>query len=122
MGTAIVILVILVIIILAVRGSLKHMKGEGGCCGGGASYTEETRELEGSVVAKKIIYIEGMHCDNCKNSVTRQLQKIDGVAAKVNLKKNLAVVTMDREVSDEELTDAVIRADFKVIRIEKAEV
>ena len=39
-------------------------------------------------IGEKVIQIEGMHCDHCKQSVTSELNKIDGVAAKVKLKKN----------------------------------
>ncbi len=31
-------------------------------------------------------YADGMHCMNCKNSVTRSLQKMSGVSADVDLK------------------------------------
>lgn len=123
-GTIIIILIIVVIVILAVRESLKHMKGQSGCCGGGADAdtAEKSAVLDGPVVMKKTIRIEGMHCDNCKNSVTRSLQKLEGVSAAVDLKNNLAVVTATREVSDEELSFAVERLDFKVTGIEKEEV
>ena len=35
MGTAIIIGILAVIVVIAVISSVKHMKGEGGCCGGG---------------------------------------------------------------------------------------
>jgi copper chaperone CopZ len=117
-GTIAIIAVIAVIVFFAIRSSIKHIKGDGGCCGGGGSVAEESKKLTGPVIAQKTLYIEGMHCDNCRNSVMRQLQKIDGVSASVHLKKNLAVVSLDREVSDEELIRAVERVDFKVSRIE----
>ncbi len=33
MADSIILLFVLVIIIFAVKGSIKHFKGEGGCCG-----------------------------------------------------------------------------------------
>ena len=36
MADSIILLFVLVIIIFAVKGSIKHFKGEGGCCGGGS--------------------------------------------------------------------------------------
>ena len=36
MGDAIIMVVILIVLIFAVKGSLKHFKGEGACCGGGS--------------------------------------------------------------------------------------
>lgn len=124
LGTMIIILIIVAIVLLAVRSSRKHMKGEGGCCGGGAdaALAEETVRLDGPVVMKKVIHIEGMHCDNCRNSVTRSLQKLEGVSAEVDLKNGLAVVRAARKVSDEELSFAVERLDFQVTGIEEEEV
>lgn len=118
MGTAIIIVILVIAVIFALRSSLKHMKGEGGCCGGSAAPKAKKKKLEGTKVAEKIIYIEGMHCENCKNSVERELNKIDGVVAKVNLQKNLAVVSMSRMVTEAELQEAVERVDFTVTKIQ----
>ena len=59
-----------------------------------------------------------MHCENCKNSVERYLNEIDGVVAKVNLQKKRAVVSMNRIIADEELKKAIEKVDFKVTKIE----
>lgn len=120
-GTILILVVLAAIVVIAVFSGRKHMKGEGGCCGGG-SEKEERKKLDGPIVAKKIMHIEGMHCQNCKNSVERQINRIDGASAEVKLKKNLAVVSMTRLVSDEELTEAVERVDFHVTGITCEEV
>ncbi len=117
MGNIIIIAALAVIIFFAVRGTIKHTKGEGGCCGGSGAGITETKELSGKVTAVKIIEIEGMHCENCKNSVERSINKIEGAVGKVNLKKNICEVSMDREISDETLRIAVERLDFKVMSI-----
>jgi copper chaperone len=122
MGTVIILLILAVIIVLAIRSSMKHYRGEGGCCGGGSEPKPKKKKLEGNKVAEKIIYIEGMHCENCRRSVERQLNEIDGIVANVNLKKNLAVVSMSRQVEENELREAVEKADFKVAKIEDKEV
>ncbi|MDD2979900.1 MAG: heavy metal-associated domain-containing protein [Hespellia sp.] len=125
MGNIIVVVVLVIIIILAVKGSTKHFRGEGGCCGGSCSDCApktEKKKLTGNKIAEKIIHIEGMHCENCKNSVERQINKIDGAVANVNLKKNIAVVSLDREVPDEVLKKAVEQVDFAVSSIEDKEV
>lgn len=119
MGTAIILIVILAVVLVAVRSSMKHMKGEGGCCGGGGDEeVVETKVLKGEKIGEKIIHIEGMHCDHCKNSVEKSINEIDGAVAKVNLKKNIAVVSMDREVPEDDLEFAVRRVGFKVVSIE----
>lgn len=60
-----------------------------------------------------------MHCENCQNRVQRKPNSIDGASARVNLKKKLAVVEMSREISDEELTEAVKNAGYEVEKIER---
>lgn len=119
MAATIIILVVLVIIVIfAIRGSRKHFGGEGGCCGGGSSTVEDVKELEGKKLGEKIVRIDGMHCDNCKNRVQRALNRVDGASAKVNLKKKEAVVSYDRQVSDEDLKRAVENEDYTVVSIE----
>ena len=113
-----VIIVILVVIVgLAVFSSVRHFKGQGGCCGGSSSKPEK-KKLDGDKIAEKTITIDGMHCENCKNSVENHINRIDGAVAKVNLKKKTAVVSMSRMISDEELISAVESADFKVVKID----
>ena len=118
MGNVIIGLILVVIVYFAVRSSGRHFRGEGGCCGGGVPKAKR-KKLEGKEVARKRIYIEGMHCENCKNQVENGLNRIEGVVTKVNLRKNCAVVSMSRKVEDEELRKAVEMLDFKVTAIER---
>lgn len=123
MDTLITILIVAVIAVLVIAGlkeTIKHAKGEGACCGGGntASDEEPTVILSGKIVTRMNVYIDGMHCMNCKNSVTRSLQRLDQVSAKVDLKKNMAYVESTRNVGDDEITFAIERLDFNVTRIE----
>ena len=90
MGTAIIIVVLVIIVIFAVKSGIKHGKGEGGCCGSGGTMKEDKKVLAGDIIATKLVTIEGMHCDNCKNSIEHQINRIDGAACEVNLKKKTA--------------------------------
>lgn len=63
--------------------------------------------------------MRGMHCDNCRRSVTNALNQIDGVSAEVNLKKKQAVVSYDRPVDQNSLKEAVESAGFTVRSMEK---
>ena len=92
MGTAVILVVLVIIVVFAVRSGIKHGKGEGGCCGGGSSVKEEKKVLTGDIIATKIVSIEGMHCENCKNSIEHQINRIDGASCEVNLKKKTAVI------------------------------
>ena len=124
MSTLITILIISIIaalLIVGLKETIKHSKGEGACCGGGAMKEDEeaTVQLTGKIVTRADVHIDGMHCMNCKNSVTRSLQKMSGVSAAVDLKHGVAHVEATRELSDEEITFAIERLDFKVTGIER---
>ena len=118
MSDAMIMIVILIVLIFAVKGSWKHFKGEGACCGGGSGSVKpkkpKKKTLDGPVIGRRTIRISGMHCQNCVNSVTNALNAIDGVSAKVNLKDNSAEVSYDRPVDVADLKQAVERAGFKV--------
>ncbi len=67
---------------------------------------------------RKIMTIEGMMCAHCAASVTKALESIDGVKAKIDLKKKQAVVTLSCDISDDLLKKAVTDAGFEVVSIE----
>lgn len=117
-GTIIIVVILILIVVIAIFSGRNHFKGQGGCCGGSDDEKPEKKKLKDPIIAKKIITIDGMHCDHCKNSVTEHINKIDGVAANVNLKKKTATVLMSCDVSDKELQTAVENAGFTVVKIE----
>ncbi|MBP5281432.1 MAG: metal-transporting ATPase, partial [Lachnospiraceae bacterium] len=66
----------------------------------------------------KTMQIEGMMCGHCEMTVKKALEGIDGVKeAAVSHEKNEAVVTLECEVSDEVLKEAVEAKDYKVLKI-----
>lgn len=68
---------------------------------------------------KKIITIEGMSCEHCKNRVETVLKQVEGVAnAKVNLKEKKATVSIKDNVSDDLLKEAVKEAGFNPVSVE----
>lgn len=68
---------------------------------------------------KKIININGMSCGHCQARVEKALNNLEGVEAKVELKKNRAVVTLKQDISDQTLTDTVVEAGYEVVSIEE---
>ena len=116
MVNAIVILILILIAIFAIRGTIKHMKGESPCCGGGGAseIKEKPSKLERPVIGEKIVQISGMTCEHCVNRVMRALNKIDGVTANVSLKGKRAVVSYDREIDVNVLKKAVEDAGYTV--------
>lgn len=116
MENIIIIGILLVAVVIGVIYTVKHFKGESSCCGGGSSVKVKKKKLK-NVIARKTVMIEGMTCDHCKNRVERVLNEMEGVAGKVNLSKKQALVSMEREVSDEELKAVVEKAGYKVVEI-----
>lgn len=118
MGTAFVIVILLILLIPAVKSTLKHMRGQGDCCGGGGDTDEKVKKQRlDKVVANKKMDIEGMTCDHCKRRVENALNSIDGVNAKVSLGKQEAMVKLGKEVPDETLREAVESQGYKVVSI-----
>ena len=73
---------------------------------------------DGGIEMKKIMIIEGMSCGHCSARVEKVLKSIDGVEnAVVDLNNKSASVTLNKEVSDGILTDAVIQAGYEVTEI-----
>ena len=117
-GVAIVVLVFAIVLALAVRAALRHFKGEGGCCGGGAGEPPPVADKAiGPAVARRELALGGLHCMKCVARVKAALEALPGVAAEVTLDPQRAIVRMDREVSDEALRKAIEDQGFQVVSI-----
>ena len=120
MTNMIVVIILMIVIIMAAKGAAKHFMGQGSCCGGGSSTVKEPdKKLYDPVIMTKVFKIDGMHCENCSNRVKRAINRIDGVSAKINLRKKEAVVEYAREVDDATITRAIETLDYKVISVIK---
>lgn len=117
MGTQIVIGVLIVVVFIALSSSVKHFKGEGGCCGGGAAPKVKKQRLH-QVVRTKRIQVEGMHCDNCRKNVENGLNSLDQVNARVSLKEKTAIVKLGEEIPDDVLVAAIENLGYRVAGIE----
>lgn len=93
----VLIIILIAVVVLAAGSGAKHFKGQGGCCGGGGELRPEHKKLDGPVAEEKIISIDGMSCENCRNRVERAINKIDGASARVNLRKKEAVLFRSTE-------------------------
>ena len=119
MGNVIIIAALAVILAVAIKSSLSHIKGEGGCCGGGSSGIKEPdKKLSETVINTKVIKIDGMHCENCTNRVKRAINSIDGVSAKLDLKKKQAVIKYEKAVPDDTLVREIENLGYKVVSVQ----
>ena len=113
MENFIIFIIIAILVLVGISSMLKHFKGKGGCCGGGNTYVSK-KKLK-NIIAKKTFIVEGMSCENCKARVERYINDIDGAVGKVNLKKKELLVSMNREVSDEEIKAAIEKAGYTIV-------
>lgn len=115
MVDAIIIICVIVLLGFALKGSIKHFKGEGACCGGShKSLNVKEKQLTSPVIGKKLLKIEGMHCNHCAKQVMDAMNKIDGVSAKVDLESKTATIFYDREINDHDLCQAVEKAGYHI--------
>ncbi|MBR4913991.1 MAG: heavy metal translocating P-type ATPase [Clostridiales bacterium] len=78
----------------------------------------DIKNLKEIKTMEKTINIEGMMCGHCEASVKKALEALDGVvSADVSHDKGTAVVTLEKDVSNDVLTKAVEDKDFKVTGI-----
>lgn len=109
--------VLAVAVVFGIRSGAKHFKGEGGCCGGGSTPVKKQKKKLEHVITKRTVTVEGMVCENCKNRVEKCINEIEGAAAKVNLSKKEAVVSMEKEISDEQILETIKKAGYQVTSI-----
>jgi len=118
-STIVIVVILAVILFFAVKNSIPHFRGEGGCCGGsGKEKLIKPEKLE-RIIATKVIKIEGMRCENCNRRVQNALNQLDGVNAKVYGDRAEAVVKLGKDIEDIELEKAVTGLGYRVISIEK---
>jgi len=66
---------------------------------------------------KKVIEINGMHCEHCQATAQKALNAIPGVEAKVDLKKKQAVVEMKENIADQVFADALKEVGYEAVSI-----
>ena len=116
MENYIIVGILLVIVMVAIFRVKKHFKG-GGCCGSSGNTIRDKKALAEPKIGEKVMSIEGMRCENCEIRVENALNRLEGVACKVNLKKKTATVSYSREVPDELLKETVEKIGYQVTEI-----
>ena len=79
----------------------------------------KVKEKKENKIMKKTMKIEGMMCGHCEARVKKTLEALDAVAeADVSHENGTAVVTLNSEVADDVLKNAVEEQDYKVLSID----
>lgn len=112
----IIIAILIVAIAIGVVFTVKHFKGEGGCCGGG-SFKPKRKKLS-NVKYKRLFKVDGMHCEHCKNRVEESVNDIKGIAGRVDLKKGELTVLYAEEIEDELIISKIEKAGYSVTKID----
>ncbi len=115
MENLVIIVILVVIAAFGAYSTVKHFKGQSGCCGGSA-YKPRKKKLP-QVLYQKSFRVEGMHCEHCKSRVEEAVNDIKGAAGRVNLKKGILTVSYAGEVDDELIKARVERAGYKIAEL-----
>jgi Copper chaperone len=117
-STIIALLILAVVLFFAVKSSLKHFRGEGGCCGGsGKEKLVKPQKLE-NVIATKTVKIDGMRCENCNRRVQNALNSIEGINAVVNGDKQQAEIKLGKVIDDKEIIKTITKLGYRVTSIQ----
>ena len=114
MVDVIIIIILTIAFFIGLSETIRHFKGEGACCGGGSTKPKK-KKLKGKVICTYTFHIDGMHCSNCANAVTRAINDIDGAVAKVSLNKKTAIVSCDREIDVLAIEEAIRKRGYEAI-------
>ncbi len=97
----ITVIVLIGVIAVCFKATLKHMKGEGSCCGGGESEKKVKKKKLSSVSDTKLYRVLDMKCVNCEVKVHNALNELEHINADVNYKKKEVIVKSDEAISSE---------------------
>ncbi|MBR1865447.1 MAG: heavy-metal-associated domain-containing protein [Lachnospiraceae bacterium] len=116
MGNGIVAGILCLMVAVAIRSTAAHFRGQGGCCGGGGTI-RETKRLTGPKLGEKLIQIDGMHCENCRNRIEHGVNQLDGVVCRVSLRKRQASISYSEPVKEETLCSVIENLGYQVVGI-----
>ena len=99
MENVILIVLLTAAVAVGIWYTIRHFKGESGCCGGG-SYRPRKKKLS-HVTGEKTFRVEGMHCEHCKVRVE-------------DWKKGLLTVLYSQPVDDGQIKQRVEKAGYRI--------
>lgn len=117
MGNVIIVGIIIICVIVGVRETVKHFKGQSACCGGGTQgLTREKHRLEGKKAGEYTLKVTGMKCENCEIRVENAVYLSQpGLIARANRRKSEVRISYDREIDREKVKQAVQSAGYHVV-------
>lgn len=67
---------------------------------------------------KKVVQVKGMTCAHCQKRVEDSLNKLPGMSAKVNLKKEEVLITVQGSWDEKLVRTAISDVGYEVIGVE----
>lgn len=116
MANVVILLIILILFVLGIKETVKHFKGEGGCCGG-SSIKPAKKKLKNKITNTYHFKVEGMHCQNCANTVTKAVNDLTGAAASVSLNTKMVKVKCDRAIDADLIITVIAEKGYKATKI-----
>lgn len=112
MADIIVIVVIAIIMAFALKGTIKHFKGEGSCCGGSHSELKIDPKPLDHVVDTMKVKVDDIHCDNCATRIANSLNKLDGINACVSVKTKEVMVESNHTIDKTMILNRIERLGY----------
>ncbi len=116
MENVIIIAIVLIAAAFGIYETMRHFKGQGGCCGG-SSFKPKKKKLP-NVLYRKVFHIDGMHCEHCKHRVEEVVNDIKGAAGTVHLKSGELIVSYAEEIDDALIKTRIEKAGYTVTGME----
>lgn len=114
MGTFIVVIVLVVFIVFALKNSIGHFQGTGGCCG---SYEKVEKKRMLSVVDRRQVTISGIHCQNCEKKIKNKINQQSHLLCHRISHHKIAYIKSDQENDDEQIKRIIENLGYQVIDI-----
>lgn len=116
MGTVLVLLILTVAVIVALKSSRKHLKGEGDCCGGGTDSCSV--KYLNQIVDRRKVEIEGIRCQHCKIQIQTIINQVPYLACG-EINDHMAVIEANRMIDEQEIIRIIEKAGYRVKKMEK---
>ena len=118
MANIIICIVLVAICVYAVLAYKKKLNS--GCCGsgGGEVKIKPADNVKSHYKYEADVYIDGMTCQHCKQTVENAFNSCDKFWANVNLRKKMAEVLSKEAIDESEIRAIVEKAGYQYIKTE----
>ncbi len=110
MENVILIVLLVAAVAAALVPTLRHFRGQGGCCGG-SDYKIKRKKLK-TVLYTHTFAVSGMHCERCQGRVEEIINDVDGLAGRVDRRHGTLTISYGRDVPTEQIAPRLQKAGY----------